>query len=534
MTATPPSDIPPYRSLDGSDNAGRDEGKAGRGLLNLGLERPGDHSGDHLNPRRISTLVSGNGHSALDPYGRSEFMWAWGQFLDHELDHIRDRPDEPENRADIEIPADDPRLEFRGTAIPFTRSLPGLPNSHSAYVDASNVYSVCTRRLKRLRAGDGGKLLTCDGLLPRGEAGKDCVEDADAEVGVSPEVRAAKRMLGDEMDTESAQPALPADCAPETSRFFLAGDDRANEHCVLISMHTLFVREHNWWCDTLAARHPEWDGDTLFQEARRRVGAEMQAITYNEFLPALLGKDALPAYEGFKPDVDPGISTLFATACYRFGHSMVRNEVVLAADGYSLRLADLFFTPEYVTRLGIERWLWRLPYRTAAAIDPHIVDGLREFLFRNRAGNGSLQMLDLAALNIQRGRDHGLPDFNTCRENDHFQLPRIHDWHDLTGDDVTAARLAKAYGAIDALDVWVGALAERPTEGRRVGALLHATLVDQFTRLRDGDAYWYQCDSHLTEDREDIHATRLSDVLRRHTGELDGMPYVIPTDVFHV
>lgn len=460
-----------------------------------------------------------------------------GQFLDHELDFIHDRVAcEAGDRWPIAVPDDDHRLEFRGTDIPFTRSRAGLPNAHTAYVDASNVYGVSDDRLDLLRERRGGRLRTTQTpvghLLPkdeRREPEKDCDDEASAE-GSAAAVEAAERMLGRPMDTGAA---AERDGEQPGPRLFLAGDDRANEHPVLLSLHTVFVREHNWWCGRLAERDPALDDETLFQEARRRVGAEMQAITYCEFLPALLGDDALPAYTGFDPDVDPGISTLFATACYRLGHSMVRDRIVLGPDDYGLPLADVFFAPEFVERLGVERWLWRLPYRPMQAIDPHVVDGLREFLFRNREGNGSQQMLDLAALNIQRGRDHGLPDFNSCRSNSNFDLPRVPDFDTLTGDDELASRLRKAYGTIDRLDPWVGALCEQPTEGRRVGALLHATLVDQFTRLRDGDAHWYECDPYLDDDdRADIGRTRLGDVLRRTVGPIDGMPFVVPSDVF--
>lgn len=526
------------RSIDGRDNGapGRDVGRAGRPLRTLGLSRPDDHPGDRINPRAVSNLVCRQGRRSLDPWRRSEFVWAWGQFLDHELDLVHDRVAcEPGDTWPIPVPDDDHRLEFRGTEIPFTRSERDLPNAHTAYVDASNVYGVADERVGLLREGRGGRLrvtATPVGDLPprddRDEPGRDCDDAAAAVEGPAAAVEAAERMLGRPMDAS-------ADDGGDrpTPRFFLAGDDRANEHPVLLSLHTVFLREHNWWCDELARRDPALDDERLFQEARRRVGAEMQAITYHEFLPALLGPDALPASDGFDPDVDPGISTLFATACYRLGHSMVRDRVVLGPDDYGLGLDQVFFAPEFVERLGVERWLWRLPYRRMQAVDPRVVDGLRDFLFRNRAGNGSQQMLDLAALNLQRGRDHGLPDFNACRSNEAFDLPHVADFDALTGDAEVASRLRKAYGSIDLVDPWVGALAEQPTEGRRVGALLHATLVDQFTRLRDGDAHWFEWDPHLdADDRVTIGRTRLGDVLRRTLGPIDGMPFVIPGDVF--
>ena len=67
------------------------------------------------------------------------------------------------------------------------------------------------------------------------------------------------------------------------------GDPRSNEQIVLTVMHTIFVREHNRVVDQLRFLNPTWDGERLFQEARRIVIAEIQHITYNEWLPLILG-----------------------------------------------------------------------------------------------------------------------------------------------------------------------------------------------------------------------------------------------------
>lgn len=522
-----------YRSIDGRDNAGRDSGAADRPLLRLGLDARAFDPHAEPNPRRVSNLVCRQRGGGLDPLGRSEFVWAWGQFLDHELDLV-DVSRDPADTAPIPIPDDDHRLEFHGTTIPFPLSLrdanDALTNRHTAYVDASNVYGTSAERRDRLRTFTGGKLKTsADRLLPVDDGSDEARRTDPTEGTLDGEQRAAQMVLGPAMDgertEESEMPARPVQ--------YLAGDPRANEHCVLTALHTIFVREHNWWCDRLAERDPSLDDDDLFEGARKLVGAEMQAITYNEFLAALLGPGALPAYRGFDPSVDPGISVLFATACYRLGHSLVHDDVLLTPEGYSVRLADLFFAAEFVQRVGVERWLSQLAYRKMHAVDPQIVDGLRDFLFRNLEENGRHRMLDLAALNIQRGREHGLPDFNTCRRADRIDLAPVANFHELTGDPWLAGRLEEAYGTIDRLDPWVGALAERPSEGHRVGGLLHATLVDQFSRLRDGDFYWYENDPYLDgDDCDRVRETTLGDIIRRNAEPVNGERLVIPRHVF--
>lgn len=108
---------------------------------------------------------------------------------------------------------------------------------------------------------------------------------------------------------------------------FVAGDIRANENIELTAMHALFVREHNWWAERLAVENPSSSDEQLYQAARAMVIAEIQAITFNEFLPALLGDGAIASYEGYDPNVNPGITNEFSTAGYRFGHSLINEDI---------------------------------------------------------------------------------------------------------------------------------------------------------------------------------------------------------------
>src|SRR5205085_5263072 len=121
----------------------------------------------------------------------------------------------------------------------------------------------------------------------------------------------------------------------------------------------LFVREHNRIAYQLHAAHPAWTDEQLYQQARRTVIAELQIITYSEWLPALLGPNALPAYTGYKANVNPSIANEFSTAMFRFAHSQLDNGIdrlnnngTDTAAG-SVDLADAFFNPTLINPAGV-------------------------------------------------------------------------------------------------------------------------------------------------------------------------------------
>jgi hypothetical protein len=491
------------RAIDGVGNNSRDEtmGAASTMLARMMTPAYPDLMSamagpNRLGPREISNLVAAETHTKPNPLGASDFLWQWGQFIDHDID-LTDGTEPPEE-APILIPAGDPWFDpgASGTAImAFNRSLydhasgttPDAPrrqvNEITSWIDASNVYGSDVARAEALRTNDGtGQLLTSPGaLLPFNTAG---LPNAG---GSSPEL-------------------------------FLAGDVRANEQLALTAMHTLFVREHNRHARRLAAANPHWSGERIYQKARRLVGAEIQAITYNEFLPALLGRDALPRYGGYDPKVDARIMNEFSTAAFRFGHSALSpvlqrlDEAGNEIPAGHLPLREAFFAPgRLADEDGIDPILRGLAAQRMRRIDTEIVDDVRNFLFGPPGSGG----FDLASLNIQRGRDHGLPAYNDARRS--LGLEPMKDFADVTSDAALERRLRAAYATVDDIDLWVGGLAEDPVKGGHVGELLRTILIMQFTALRDGDRFWYTRWLTRGEIRL-VNNTRLADIIRRNTG----------------
>jgi len=353
----------------------------------------------------------------------------------------------------------------------------------SAFLDASMVYGSDTNRANTLRSFSGGRLKTSgNNLLPLNTTGLANANDA----GIFPD-----------------------------NQLFLAGDVRANENIELMAIQTLFMREHNQIADSLAAANPWLTDEQLYQQARRLVIAEVQAITYQEFLPALLGTNPLKPYRGYNPNVNPGIATEFSTAAYRIGHSLVNDDIdFLDNDGNpvadSLPLAWAFFNPSPVKSIGIDPLLKYLATDNAQEVDTQHVDSLRNFLF-GAPGDGGF---DLASLNIQRGRDHGLADYNTVRRS--YGLPAVTDVSQITGNTILQSNLISVYGSVDAIDPWVGGLSEDHVVGSSVGPTFRRIIADQFERLRDGDSNWYERQFSGAQ-LAAIKSTRLSDVIRRNT-----------------
>ncbi|WP_428512916.1 peroxidase family protein [Roseovarius sp.] len=460
----------------GSNTENPDWGSTGTHLLQIApndLGPDGEMSGaGRPGAREVSNAVAAQSADTANAAGASDFLWVWGQFIDHDisLTEAGSAKYEP-----IDVPAGDPYFDpfHTGTAeIPFFRvdQHDGVyANEITSFIDASMIYGSTADTLAALRV-DGGKLLL--------DENQRLVLDGDS---------------------------------------LMTGDVRAAENVMLSSMHTTFTREHNRIVDELAAADPTLTDEALFNIARAQVEALVQAVTFNEFLPILVGPDAIAAYDGYDPTVNPGISVEFSTAVFRLGHTLLSSNLQSVAEdgtvGPSLALRDAFFQPALLDQPDlIENVLRGAATQAAQALDTEVVEDVRSFLFGPPGAGG----FDLAALNIQRGRDLGIASYNDLREA--LGLAGATTFQDITSDTTLAAKLAAVYGSVDLVDAWIGGLAEDPLETGLLGETFHIMVVDQFSRLRDGDPFWSEARDGLTDEaRATLWDTTLSDIILRNT-----------------
>ena len=229
----------------------------------------------------------------------------------------------------------------------------------------------------------------------------------------------------------------------------------------------LFLREHNRVADALRRSHPLWEDERLFQAARRVVIAQWQHITYSEYLPHVLGADAartvvLSPRDG--EDVDPTVSVEFAAAAFRFWQRPEKSE-----------------------------------HHQKTLASPRSPRSFLDILRRTSTATGHVPAvaepspsLELAAVEVLRGRELGLPSYAAVR-----QLCSGHSvtgWADLEADfdRHQLEELRATYASPDDVDLWVGGMLERRAPSAKVGPTFQCLIADQFRRLREGDRLFYE------------------------------------------
>jgi hypothetical protein len=582
-------------------------GSANTRYLRIGPARYADGLSQMVsgpNARAVSNRIFNDTHiNVFSDRGVTQWGNVWGQFVDHNIGHR----DEAGTAADIPFNAADPMESFRNTlgVIPFNRSVPAPGtgvnnarqqlNTENSFLDAEAVYGTTDARLDWLRSGsvDGnpdnnsGSLLMSNNYLPR----------------------------ADQRGNPSAAPTMAVDgrLLATPSKAVVAGDVRANEQALLTSIQTLFAREHN---RIVAALPNSVSQQDKFQLARAVVIAEIQYITYNEFLPAM--GVSLPSYQGYDPTLDPSTAHEFATVGYR-AHSFIHGEmetttnisrysqttldalkaqgveVLPAGANVTFKVPDnlLFFNPNIVEQIQLGPIMAGITAESDYRNDETIDNQLRSILFRIPTSTNPdcldgptmpecfSGVVDLGAIDLQRGRDHGMPTYNQMRNayglpsktsftaitgestdafpSDPLLTPgnEINDPNcldvvalfDINGNPTTveadnatrvvrrctvAAKLKALYGSVSNLDAFTGMLAEKHVTGSELGELQLATWKDQFGAARDGDRFFYLNDPLQSYIRNNFGIDSRKTLAQLITANTDVPAAQLPANVFRL
>ncbi|ALC47914.1 CG42331 [Drosophila busckii] len=474
--------------------------------------------------RFVSLLV----HGARDGEAPLTMMIAqWGQLLDHDMTSTAQPrsingsvpsccggQDFHPSCFPIKVPLDDPWLSpLKVRCLEFLRSAPAQrrdcvlswreqTNQATSFIDASPIYS------NNARSSDSARIFR-NGLLVYGR--------------------------GNLADDVCHRGAIAAHC-------IRSGDGRSGEQPGLLAMHLVWVGEHNRISLNLSDLNPHWSDEKLYQETRRIIGAMFQHITYREFLPIILGREVCKLfdlelldsgyYNGYDAKVNPTIANAFSSAAFRFGHSLVQSSYTRCDRHHNIirnniSLHEEFQKGDIGSAGSLHRLLRGLASQRALKRDEFITPELTNHLFQTPSFPFGL---DLAAINIQRGRDHGLAPYTSWRVP--CGLTPILSWNDFANavGPESARRIGHAYRSVHDIDLFVGGIAERPVIGGLVGPTFACIIAQQFSNTRRGDRFWYEnggFESSFTPAQlHSLRSVSLAQVLCRSVGGGTLQPHI--------
>ncbi len=387
---------------------------------------------------------------------------------------------------------------------------------------------------------------------------------------------------------------------------YIAGDGRVNENFGLTSIHHIFHEEHNYQVDNLiaaisrdatvsgdysklhelqvdtnggvmdadhnfvnASGQITWDTEKMFQASKLIVEMEYQHAAVDQYARNVTPN--IQEFVGYSPDKDPSVSLEYSQVAFRFGHSTLR-ETIDTIDpsggltgkimGYALRAA--FLNPDEYANLGPAAILLGMSHQQMNEVDEFVTPALNQGLLG--------QPLDLAAINIARGRDIGIPTLNDMREG--LGLARYTSWNDFgqnmqhpesldnfiaaysfAGDAQAMEKAAAILGLADGtiaegdplafdftveqatafltgdeavggagtlgfnhIDSWLGGLAEIHQPGGLLGETFDLIFVTQIESLMDGDRFYYLYRLAGQQFADEVGGGQLKDIVERNTG----------------
>ncbi|XP_060118309.1 thyroid peroxidase [Heteronotia binoei] len=485
-------------------------------------------------------IIEASNEAVTEDELHSDIFTVWGQYIDHDLSFTPQSTNQPSLLGEVDcqktcenqnpcFPIQLPSKERNTTScMPFYRSSPACTtgyhgvllgnlstlnprqqiNSLTSFLDASTVYGSTPAIESKLR-----NLTSKEGLL-----------------------RINTQYFDNGHEYLPFVDRVPSPCAQnlkadkvERIECFMAGDSRSSEVISLAALHTLWLREHNRLAKALKKLNPQWSSETVYQEARKIVGALHQIITIRDYIPKVIGLDAfnqyIGLYKGYNHTVNPGVANVFSTAAFRFAHAAIHPIIKRLNTQYqndpnlpNLHLHEVFFTPWRLIKEGgldpLLRGMLAAPAKLQVQ-DQLLNEELTKKLFV-LSNNGSL---DLASLDLQRGRDHGLPGYNEWRE--FCDLPGLRTETDLATaieNKNVVKKIMELYGNPDNIDVWLGGIVENILPGARTGPLFACIIGKQMKALRDGDRFWWENSNVFTNSqRHELRKYSLSRLICDNT-----------------
>ena len=405
---------------------------------------------------------------------------------------------------------------------------------------------------------------------------------------------------------------------------YIAGDGRVNENFGLTSIHHVFHEEHNYQVENLktwiyahddnnspvdhaglhewqnkvvvsagapasgvltVGDHYEdangnyvnktgvvtWDADKMFNATKLIVEMEYQHAAVDQYARTITPR--IQEFVGYSSGVDSTITLEYAQVAFRFGHSTIRETIdTIDPTGWfkgavtTYALESAFLAPQTFAQEGTAAIVLGLSRQQMNEVDEFITPALNQGLLG--------QPLDLAAINIARGRDMGIPTLNDFREA--ISLARYTSWSDFginmfhpeslvtfmsaysfgglaagvaiaqeildlvdgvitSGSGTEGFTTAEAFAfmnnnvsgdaILDAarsgfnhIDSWIGGLAEAHVPGGLLGETFDAVFVAQIQSLMDGDRFYYLYRLFGTQIAEEVNNGQFKDLVERNTG----------------
>jgi len=436
------------------------------------IEKPHDDFPVIVTPDayNISLLMTESIFGSQKTTKTTNLLWAWLQFVSNDMALI-----EPNEDVNDTI--------FSGTGVtPLVRSAYVLDhggnrqqlNAETPYIDGSHIYGRDALTAVQLRRLDGtGKLKSMD----------------------APGQTADDTMM------------LPYNASEGK---FLGVDDRVNQNLLVSALHVLFLREHNLWCERLKSEMDYLTENELYNMARHLVVGEIQAITYREALPLLLGIS----------EIDPGVCFTHHTSTG--DHTSITNEFAAAASMLvhstateTLEVRD----PETGTPIlasPVPLLEPAAPFLWANGVGTVLLGATKQQSRKRDMSIADIILPYVGAQDITRGRDHQLPTYQAFYS--HFTKHSALACSQYAYNTSLCSHIAELYGMPDsAVDLFLGLLAEKRAGRSLLGIVGTRLFKYQFSHVKHNDHYFYLWDQVIKPHFTEVHKMRLSKIILRNT-----------------